>query len=124
MIGELTALDAQLGAALALVKGATDSERFFALITRETAARGGDLLEGISAACSWVAANLPLFAINFVLATADGVWALRYPQTHELYLLERRSGARLEHSSSFGSRVSSHDGAKQTARHDRQREDG
>ena len=111
VIGELTTLDAHLGPALALVKGDTDSERFFALITRETAARGGDLSGGIAAACAWVAENLPLFAINFVLATADGVWALRYPQTHELYVLERRPGARLEHTSRFRTRVSSDDGA-------------
>ena len=36
-----------------------------------------------------MAANLPLFAINFVLASAGGLWALRYPETHELYVLER-----------------------------------
>jgi hypothetical protein len=29
----------------------------------------------IEAACSWAAAHLPLFAINFVLATAEGLWA-------------------------------------------------
>jgi glutamine amidotransferase len=111
VIEDLPALDAHLGDALALVKGDTDSERFFALITREIAARDGEVLEGVAAACKWVAANLPLFAINFVLATADGLWALRYPETHELYLLERQPGTRLEHNSSFGSRVSSEHGA-------------
>jgi predicted glutamine amidotransferase len=95
---------------LGLVEGDTDSERFFALITREIAAHDGDVSEGIAAACRWVAANLPLLAINFVLVTADGLWALRYPQTHPLYLLERQPGARLEHTSSFGSRVSSEHG--------------
>ncbi len=112
VIEGLPTLDAHLGdEGRELVQGETDSERLFALITREIAARDGDVAEGIAAACTWVAANLPLLAINFVLATADGLWALRYPRTHPLYLLERQPGARLEHTSSFGSRVSSGHGA-------------
>ena len=93
VIEDLEALDAQLGEDRRLVKGDTDSERLFALITREIAARDGDIGAGIEAACRWVAANLPLFAINFVLASPDGLWALRYPQTHPLYVLERTPGA-------------------------------
>jgi glutamine amidotransferase len=58
-----------------------------------------------------VAANLPLFAINLLLATEQGLWALRYPLTHDLYLLQREPGAALEHASSFGSRVRSEPGA-------------
>jgi glutamine amidotransferase len=111
VIEDLPALDAHLGADLRLVRGDTDSERLFALITRETAARDGDLGAGIEAACTWVAANLPLFAINFLLADAGGLWALRYPHTHPLYLLERDPGEPLSHSSSFGSRVRSEEGA-------------
>jgi len=111
VIEGLDLLDTHLGAALGLVGGETDSERLFALITAETAARGGDLKEGIAAACSWVAQNLPVLAINFVLTTAQEVWALRYPDTHDLYLLERAPGAALEHSSSLGSRVRSEHGA-------------
>jgi glutamine amidotransferase len=107
VIEELDALDAHLGDALGLVKGDTDSERFFALITREIAANDRDVARGIASACAWVAQNLPLFAINFVLSTTDGLWALRYPETHELYVLEREPGSELEHSSSFGTRVSS-----------------
>jgi glutamine amidotransferase len=112
VLEELPALDAHLGHDLRLVKGDTDSERLFALITREIAACGGDVAAGIDRACSWVAANLPLFAINFVLATADGLWALRYPQTHPLFVLERAPGTTLEHASSLGSRVRSEDGAQ------------
>jgi glutamine amidotransferase len=110
VIEDLPALEAELGQDMALVQGDTDSERFFALITRETAARGGDLEAGIAAACTWVAANLPLLAINFILATPDGLWALRYPETHDLLVLEREPGSRLEHASSLGSRVSSDHG--------------
>jgi predicted glutamine amidotransferase len=111
VIEDLESLDAHLGAGLARVEGDTDSERFFALITREVAAREGDVAAGIAAACEWLAANLPLLAINFVLADATGLWALRYPETHELYILERAPGARLEHASSLGSRVASEHGA-------------
>jgi predicted glutamine amidotransferase len=110
VIEDLHALEAHLGDDRRLVKGDTDSERFFALITREIAAREGNVGAGIQAACAWIAANLPLFAINFVLASADGLWTLRYPDTHPLYLLERAPGEPLEHSSSTGSRVHSDEG--------------
>jgi glutamine amidotransferase len=107
VIEDLPALEAQLGSARELVAGDTDSERFFALITREIEASGGDVERGIASACLWVARNLPLLAINFVLVSAEGMWALRYPDTHELHLLEREPGARLEHRSRFGTRVTS-----------------
>lgn len=101
VIGDVDRLDAELGDARSLVEGDTDSERFFALITRETQATG-DLGQGIHRASSWVAENLPVFAINFVLITPSDLWALRYPDTHELHMLERRAGGqsgsdRLEH---------------------------
>ena len=111
VIEDLSALEAQLGDDLRLVKGDTDSERFFALITREIAAQGGDVHAGIATACRWVAASLPVFAINFVLAGKDGIWALRYPQTHPLYILERAAGEPLAHESSFGTRVHAEQGA-------------
>lgn len=109
VIEDLPALDAHLGKDRHLVKGETDSERFFALITREIDACDGDVQAGIEAACRWVAANLPVFAINFLLATGNDLWALRYPATHPLYLLERAAGEPLEHASSLGSRVHSAD---------------
>ena len=61
VIEGLDRLEAELGDAMSLVHGETDSERFFALITRETR-RTGDVGEGIAAAARWVAENLPLFA--------------------------------------------------------------
>ncbi len=107
----LDELDRRLGDSLTqLVHGDTDSERLFALITRETAAAGGDLERGITAACTWVAANLPLLSINFVLITADGLWALRYPDAHALHVLERKPGAALEHRGSLGGRITSDHG--------------
>ena len=92
VIEDLGRLERELGDDLALVRGATDSERLFALITRETERHDGDVGAGITAAARWVAAQLPLYAINLILGTADGLWALRYPDTHELWVLERAAG--------------------------------
>jgi predicted glutamine amidotransferase len=91
-VGGLERLEAELGADMELVRGQTDSERVFALINRETAARDGDVGAGITAAAMWIAAELPLFALNVVLATPEELWALRYPDTHELWVLERGAG--------------------------------
>lgn len=107
VIEELDLLEVHLGDELALVHGDTDSERLFALITKEIAAHRGDVSAGIAAACQWVAENLPLLAINLILASEHGLWALRYPATHELHMLEREPGGTLEQSSSLGSRVRS-----------------
>ena len=91
-IGGLDRLEAELGPALAGVRGDTDSERFFALATREIDRRGGDVGAGLVAAARWIAAELPLFALNCVLGAGDGLWALRYPATHDLLVLERAAG--------------------------------
>ncbi|MER6026102.1 class II glutamine amidotransferase [Streptomyces sp. NPDC001851] len=92
VIEGLDELDRHLGEDRALVHGDTDSERFFALVTRETAAHGGNVSAGLESAARWVARNLPLFALNIVLVTARELWALRYPATHELYVLRRPAG--------------------------------
>ncbi|MEV6834019.1 class II glutamine amidotransferase [Streptomyces sp. NPDC051133] len=92
VIEGLDLLDRHLGEDRSLVQGDTDSERFFALVTRETTAHGGDVSAGLVTAARWVAANLPLFALNVILVTDDELWALRYPATHELYVLERPAG--------------------------------
>jgi len=112
VVGDLPALEAHLGEDRRLVKGDTDSERYFALITREIAAAGGDIGAGIGAACTWVAQNLPIVSINFVLATVDGLWALRYPDKDTLYLLECPPGEPLEKSTGLGWRVHSDAGAE------------
>ncbi|HXD65544.1 MAG TPA: class II glutamine amidotransferase [Solirubrobacteraceae bacterium] len=120
VIEGLDLLEAELGDAMSLVSGDTDSERFFALITRETR-RTGDVGEGITAAARWVAAHLPLFAINLVLISAEELWTLRYPDSHDLLVLERTAGgpdggAHLAHSSPHGRiRVHSSDLADQRA---------
>jgi glutamine amidotransferase len=103
VIGDLPALEAELGDAMSMVHGQTDSERYFALITREIE-RSGDIREGIVSAVAWIAENLPVFAINFVLSTESELFALRYPEAHELFVHERAAGGdsgsdSLEHSS-------------------------
>ncbi|MEV7013004.1 class II glutamine amidotransferase [Streptosporangium sp. NPDC051022] len=90
----LDLLDARLGDDRSEVKGDTDSERVFALITKEIRAHGGDIAAGVEHATRWIAANLPVYALNLILVTPDELWALRYPDTHELYLLERAPGGR------------------------------
>jgi predicted glutamine amidotransferase len=112
VIEDLGALDRHLGPDLQRVAGETDSERLFALITREIAAAAGDVEAGIATACAWVAEHLPVFAINFVLTSAQRVWAFRYPLTHELFVLERSAGSALEHSSTLGSRITSAHGER------------
>ena len=66
----------------------------FALITQEIADHGGDVTAGIVAAMAWIAQALPLYAVNMVLATADELWALRYPETHDLLWLDDRDAGR------------------------------
>jgi glutamine amidotransferase len=106
VIQDLPRLEAQLGDAMSLVHGDTDSERLFALITHY-AETDGDVGQAITRAVRWVADNLPLYAANLVLTTPTELWALRYPDTHPLYLLQRGTGGphgnrHLEHASAAG----------------------
>jgi glutamine amidotransferase len=81
----------ELGTA-GLVGGETDSERVFALITGSIRARGGDETAGLVDAARWLAANVPIYAVNVLMSTATDMWALRYPAAHELYVLDRHDG--------------------------------
>ena len=62
-----------------------------------------------------------MFALNIVLITAGELWALRYPDVHELHVLERAAGGptgtrHLDHASARGSvRVRSGDLATRPA---------
>ena len=115
VIQDVDRLDQELGDAKSLVQGETDSERFFALITREIERDGeasgepsGDIGRAIARAAGWIADNLPVFALNLILINATELWALRYPDTHELFVLERDAGGptgqrHLEHASARGS---------------------
>ncbi|HWH11955.1 MAG TPA: class II glutamine amidotransferase [Solirubrobacteraceae bacterium] len=129
VIGDVPKLERELGDDLRRVAGESDSERFFALITREIDRHGGDLPAGIRAAVGWVVDELPIVSINFVLVTPTDLWALRYPETNTLYVLDRAPGggggegggrapggrapgraAPLEQTSSHGTRVVSEQG--------------
>jgi predicted glutamine amidotransferase len=112
-------LERRLGDERSLVGGDTDSERYFALITGEIDRHGGDVGAGIGSAVTWIAEHLPILSINFVLITERELWALRYPETHTLFVLERRpegdgtsSATALDQTSSHGTRVRS-DGARE-----------
>jgi predicted glutamine amidotransferase len=107
VIQDLPALEAELGDHRDLVAGDTDSERFFALITKHIDGNGGDVGAAIATAAQWVADNLPVYAINLILTTPTELWALRYPDTHELFVLRRAAGGphggrHLEHASAAG----------------------
>ena len=88
----LDKVEAELGPDLANVKGQTDSERYFALVTKRIAEHDGDVAAGVADAVSWIADNVPVYSINFVMTDADELWAFRYPGTHRLYVLEREAG--------------------------------
>ncbi|MCV7381922.1 class II glutamine amidotransferase [Mycobacterium alsense] len=90
-LGDIDARLRDLGTA-DLVGGDTDSERVFALITASIRARDGDETAGLVDAARWLAANVPVYALNVLLSTATDMWALRYPEAHELYVLDRRDG--------------------------------
>ena len=115
VLRELDRIEERLGDVRDLVHGTTDSERMFALITRGIRDHDGDVRAGIVEATRWLAAEIPLFSLNFVLATPDELWALRYPESNELLVLDRSAGGaracrHLDESSPYGTiRVRSHD---------------
>ena len=79
----------------AQVRGDTDSELVFAYVSAEIR-RHGDTTSGLVAAVRRIAAELPIFALNVLLAESGRIWALRYPDNHELWVLRpelRESGA-------------------------------
>ena len=92
---ELRQVDDKLGPYRRLVLGDTDSERYFALITQQVDAHGGDVAAGITAAARWIALRLPVVALNAIVTTADELWALRYPDQHALHVLEPPGAAGL-----------------------------
>ena len=110
VLAGLPQLDEELGDDRALVHGETDSERLFAMITREIRRHDGDIHAGIVAGASWIAENLPIYSLNLIITTAAEVFALSYPDTNTLYVLERGAGGvggeeALHHHSSLGTRV-------------------
>jgi glutamine amidotransferase len=91
--GDVGRLAGQLGSYRDLVLGETDSKHYFALITQQIDAHGGDVGAGIAAAAGWIAARLPVSSLNTVIAAPGELWALRYPGQHALHIIERPAGA-------------------------------
>jgi predicted glutamine amidotransferase len=89
VVGDLERVEAELGDLRGALAGTSDSERLFALVTRHIRDRGGDVRAGILAAVRWLAAEVELYSLNFVMATPDELWALRYPEGNELWVLHR-----------------------------------
>jgi predicted glutamine amidotransferase len=92
VVGDLPRIERELGDARSLVAGDTDSERLFAAITKAIREHDGDVEAGIRTATGHLAAEVELYSLNFLLATPDELWALRYPEHNELFLLERAPG--------------------------------
>lgn len=119
VLSGLPQLEEELGEDLALVQGQTDSERLFALITREIGRHEGDVHAGIIAAVGWVAEHLPVYSINLIITTDSELFALRYPDTNTLYVLDRPAGGHggaqaLSHRSSLGTLVRSEEAAQRS----------
>jgi predicted glutamine amidotransferase len=89
IVGDLDVVEAELGDLSAELAGTTDSERLFALITRHIRDHGGEVRAGITSAVRWLAEHVELYSLNFVMTTPDELWALRYPEGNELWVLHR-----------------------------------
>jgi predicted glutamine amidotransferase len=92
VLGGLDELRARLGEHASLLEGSTDSELYFTLITKRIEEHGGEVAAGITAAVREIAAEIPLYSLNMLLTTPTDMWALRYPDTNELWILERSLG--------------------------------
>jgi predicted glutamine amidotransferase len=88
-----------------VIEGETDSEWLFALILGEAAQATADgamadevtpgaLEQGLVAAISWVLENVPVYSLNVVVACGEHLFALRLPETNELWVRDRPAGGR------------------------------
>src|SRR4051812_14334319 len=103
VIEDLPKLADEVGDYRELVAGETDSELFFALVTKRIDECGGDVGAGLTAAARWGAGELPLAALEGIVVSGPELGGLGYPQAHDLFLLERApGGASLNHSSPAG----------------------
>jgi predicted glutamine amidotransferase len=92
VVGDLPEIRRRLGSYTDLIRGDTDSEHYFTLITKRIDDNGGDIGAGITAAAREMAEELALYSLNMLLITPTDLWALRYPETNELWILERSLG--------------------------------
>ena len=92
IVGDLPELRLRLGHHVELIHGETDSEHYFTLITKRIEEHDGDVGAGITAAAREIASDLALYSLNMVLTSPTDLWALRYPETNELWILDRSVG--------------------------------
>jgi glutamine amidotransferase len=78
------------------IEGKTDSELVFAFITAEIK-RFGDTTRGLVSAVQRMGAEIPIFSLNLLLAEPRRLWALRYPDTRELWVLTPAGGGFGQH---------------------------
>jgi predicted glutamine amidotransferase len=78
------------------IEGKTDSELVFAFITAEIK-RLGDTTLGLVSAVRRMGAEIPIFSLNLLLAEPRRLWALRYPDTRELWVLSPDGGGFGQH---------------------------
>lgn len=103
IVGDLEKVEAELGDLRDELHGTTDSERLFAFITRKIRDRGGDVQAGVTDAVHWLAEHVELYSLNFVMTTPEELWALRYPEGNELWVLHHGpSDEALEEHGSYG----------------------
>ena len=92
VVGDLPEIRRRLGSYTDLIRGNTDSEHYFTLITKRIDDNDGDIGAGIAAAAREMAADIALYSLNMLITTPTDLWALRYPATNELWILERSLG--------------------------------
>jgi glutamine amidotransferase len=89
VLADLDDLRGRLGTHAELLQGETDSELYFTLMTKRIEEADGDIGAGITAAARELAAEVELYSLNMLLTTPTDIWALRYPDTNELWVMER-----------------------------------
>ncbi len=71
VLGDLPALRARLGDHAALIRGSTDSELYFTLMTKRIEEHNGDVAAGIAHAAQEIAAEISLYSLNMLLTHRD-----------------------------------------------------
>lgn len=85
-------------------RGDTDSERYFALLCHHTR-EASDTLTGIRKAIGQVIENCTYTSLNFILADGDFLYALRLPETKDLYVRRLEAEEDFRGLSSYGTRM-------------------
>ncbi|MDA9912999.1 class II glutamine amidotransferase [Candidatus Nanopelagicales bacterium] len=87
--GDLAKVEEYLGDYMQYVHGHTDSERYAALIAKETDSLSGDVAGGLAAAANWLSQNVPMYSLNCIVIADGQLWALRYPDQRSLHVATR-----------------------------------